>query len=120
MTLPIARELARDGIRVMAIAPGLMQTAMFDGLTEAAVQSLSASEKRYFKRYAQRHSTQRDHHYLALFDAVAELFLGAESDVDRSILPLNVGGDRSLSCGTIPITRIEPDNVTACEAETTR
>lgn len=43
MTLPIARELARDGIRVMAIAPGLMQTPMFDGLPEAAVQSLSAS-----------------------------------------------------------------------------
>lgn len=43
MTLPIARELARDGIRVMAIAPGLMQTPMFDGLPEAAVKSLSAS-----------------------------------------------------------------------------
>lgn len=43
MTLPIAREFARDGIRVMAIAPGLMQTPMFDGLPEAAVQSLSAS-----------------------------------------------------------------------------
>lgn len=43
MTLPIAREFAKDGIRVMAIAPGLMQTPMFDGLPEAAVQSLSAS-----------------------------------------------------------------------------
>lgn len=43
MTLPIARELARDGIRVMTIAPGLMQTPMFDGLPEAAVESLSAS-----------------------------------------------------------------------------
>lgn len=43
MTLPIVREFARDGIRVMAIAPGLMQTPMFDGLPEAAVQSLSAS-----------------------------------------------------------------------------
>ena len=43
MTLPIARELARDGIRVMTIAPGLMQTPMFDGLPPAAVQSLSDS-----------------------------------------------------------------------------
>lgn len=43
MTLPIAREFARDGIRVMAIAPGLMKTPMFDGLPEAAVESLSAS-----------------------------------------------------------------------------
>lgn len=43
MTLPIAREFARDGIRVMAIAPGLMKTPMFDGLPEAAIASLSAS-----------------------------------------------------------------------------
>ncbi len=28
MTLPIARELARSGIRVMAIAPGIMETPM--------------------------------------------------------------------------------------------
>ncbi|MDN5707972.1 MAG: SDR family NAD(P)-dependent oxidoreductase [Planococcus sp. (in: firmicutes)] len=43
MTLPIARELARDGIRVMAIAPGLMKTPMFDGLPESAIASLSAT-----------------------------------------------------------------------------
>lgn len=43
MTLPIARELARDGIRVMAIAPGLMETPMVDGLPDAAVAALSAS-----------------------------------------------------------------------------
>lgn len=42
MTLPIAREFARDGIRVMAIAPGLMKTPMFDGLPESAIESLSA------------------------------------------------------------------------------
>ena len=41
MTLPIARELARDGIRVLAIAPGLMQTPMVDGLPDAAIDSLS-------------------------------------------------------------------------------
>ncbi|WP_404336300.1 3-hydroxyacyl-CoA dehydrogenase [Planococcus rifietoensis] len=43
MTLPIAREFARDGIRVMAIAPGLMKTPMFDGLPESAIASLSAT-----------------------------------------------------------------------------
>jgi NAD(P)-dependent dehydrogenase (short-subunit alcohol dehydrogenase family) len=32
MTLPIARELARQGIRVMAIAPGIMETAMLKGM----------------------------------------------------------------------------------------
>ncbi len=40
MTLPIARELARHGIRVMAIAPGIFDTAMLAGLPEAARESL--------------------------------------------------------------------------------
>src|SRR6185295_10010627 len=32
MTLPIARELARNGIRVMTIAPGLFETPMMTSL----------------------------------------------------------------------------------------
>ncbi|GAB3587686.1 3-hydroxyacyl-CoA dehydrogenase [Calidifontibacter terrae] len=40
MTLPIARELARDGIRVMTIAPGLFLTPMLQGLPEEAQKSL--------------------------------------------------------------------------------
>ena len=32
MTLPIARELARTGIRVMTIAPGIMETPMLMGM----------------------------------------------------------------------------------------
>ncbi|MFN8514073.1 MAG: 3-hydroxyacyl-CoA dehydrogenase [Thermomicrobiales bacterium] len=40
MTLPIARELARSGIRVMTIAPGIFDTPMLAGLPEAARQSL--------------------------------------------------------------------------------
>jgi NAD(P)-dependent dehydrogenase (short-subunit alcohol dehydrogenase family) len=40
MTLPIARELARFGIRVMTIAPGIFDTAMLAGLPEAARASL--------------------------------------------------------------------------------
>jgi NAD(P)-dependent dehydrogenase (short-subunit alcohol dehydrogenase family) len=43
MTLPIAREFARDGIRVMAIAPGLIETPLFEGLPEPARQSLASS-----------------------------------------------------------------------------
>ena len=42
MTLPIARELARYGIRVMTIAPGLIQTPLFDTLSEKARESLGA------------------------------------------------------------------------------
>jgi NAD(P)-dependent dehydrogenase (short-subunit alcohol dehydrogenase family) len=40
MTLPIARELARNGIRVMTIAPGIFDTPLLAGLPEAARQSL--------------------------------------------------------------------------------
>jgi NAD(P)-dependent dehydrogenase (short-subunit alcohol dehydrogenase family) len=40
MTLPIARDLARDGIRVMTIAPGLFDTPLLGGLPEAARLSL--------------------------------------------------------------------------------
>ena len=40
MTLPIARELARYGIRVMAIAPGIFTTPMVASLTKEAQDSL--------------------------------------------------------------------------------
>jgi len=40
MTLPISRELARSGIRVMTIAPGIFDTAMLAGLPEDARESL--------------------------------------------------------------------------------
>lgn len=41
MTLPIARELARHGIRVMTIAPGIFDTPMLAGLPQKARQSLA-------------------------------------------------------------------------------
>lgn len=40
MTLPIARDLSRYGIRVMSIAPGIFETPMFDVLPEKARESL--------------------------------------------------------------------------------
>jgi len=43
MTLPIARELAQFGIRVLAIAPGLFLTPLLAGLPQEAQDSLSAS-----------------------------------------------------------------------------
>lgn len=42
MTLPIARELARYGIRVVTIAPGLFATPMLASLPEEAKASLGA------------------------------------------------------------------------------
>jgi NAD(P)-dependent dehydrogenase (short-subunit alcohol dehydrogenase family) len=43
MVLPMARDLARDGIRVAAILPGIFETPMMAGLMEAARRSLAAS-----------------------------------------------------------------------------
>ena len=40
MTLPIAREMARSGVRVMTIAPGIFETPMMAGLPEKARISL--------------------------------------------------------------------------------
>ena len=40
LTLPVARELARSGIRVMTIAPGIFDTPMMAGLPEEARNSL--------------------------------------------------------------------------------
>jgi len=42
MTLPIARDLSRNGIRVNTIAPGLFHTPLFDGIPEEARKSLES------------------------------------------------------------------------------
>jgi NAD(P)-dependent dehydrogenase (short-subunit alcohol dehydrogenase family) len=43
MTLPLARDLARNGVRVVTIAPGLFHTPMMDGLPQEVQDSLGAS-----------------------------------------------------------------------------
>ncbi|WP_404449663.1 3-hydroxyacyl-CoA dehydrogenase [Sutcliffiella horikoshii] len=58
MTLPIARELASFGVRVMTIAPGLFHTPMFDSLPAEARDSLGKmvpfpSRLGYPEEYAQ-------------------------------------------------------------------
>jgi NAD(P)-dependent dehydrogenase (short-subunit alcohol dehydrogenase family) len=42
MTLPMARDLSRNGVRVMAIAPGIFKTPMVAGLPEDVQDSLGA------------------------------------------------------------------------------
>lgn len=42
MTLPVAREFARAGIRVMAIAPGLFNTPMMEGLPEEVTAKIAS------------------------------------------------------------------------------
>jgi NAD(P)-dependent dehydrogenase (short-subunit alcohol dehydrogenase family) len=43
LTLPAARELARYGVRVVAIAPGIFATPMVEGLPPTVQESLAAS-----------------------------------------------------------------------------
>lgn len=43
MTLPIARDLARSGIRVMTIAPGIFKTPMMAGMPQEVQDSLGAA-----------------------------------------------------------------------------
>ena len=43
ITLPIARDLAKDGIRVASILPGLFHTPMFDTVTPEVAKTLAES-----------------------------------------------------------------------------
>ncbi len=43
MTLPLARELSRYGIRVMTIAPGVFETPMMAGIPDDAVAALASA-----------------------------------------------------------------------------
>ncbi|MEM7801040.1 MAG: SDR family NAD(P)-dependent oxidoreductase [Chloroflexota bacterium] len=43
MTLPIARELARFGVRIVTVAPGIFGTPMLRGMTEEIQNALAAS-----------------------------------------------------------------------------
>jgi NAD(P)-dependent dehydrogenase (short-subunit alcohol dehydrogenase family) len=43
MTLPVARDLAREGIRVCTIAPGTFDTPLLGGLPEPAREALGAA-----------------------------------------------------------------------------
>ena len=43
MTLPMARDLASLGIRVVTIAPGLFDTPLLGGLPDEARQALAAN-----------------------------------------------------------------------------
>jgi NAD(P)-dependent dehydrogenase (short-subunit alcohol dehydrogenase family) len=41
LSLPMARDLARSGIRVMAIAPGIFRTPMLEGLGQEVMDGLA-------------------------------------------------------------------------------
>lgn len=54
MALPLAREFARIGVRVMTIAPGIFETPMFDTLPVEAREALAANTP-YPNRLGQAH-----------------------------------------------------------------
>ena len=59
MTLPIARDLSRSGIRVCTIAPGIFETPMLDGHAGGGRRTRSASRCPSPRGWAGRPSTPR-------------------------------------------------------------
>jgi NAD(P)-dependent dehydrogenase (short-subunit alcohol dehydrogenase family) len=43
LTLPVARDLARYGVRIITLLPGAFHTPMFDGMTEEQRRSIGAT-----------------------------------------------------------------------------
>ncbi|MCZ4353905.1 SDR family NAD(P)-dependent oxidoreductase [Roseovarius aestuarii] len=64
MTLPLARELGKYGIRVMAIAPGVFSTPMVNGMTERARDVVTALRPPFPDRLGEGHE------YAALVSAI--------------------------------------------------
>jgi len=58
LTLPAAREFARSGIRVLAIAPGLIATPLLLGMPQAVQESL-ASQVPFPQRFGHPHEYAR-------------------------------------------------------------
>ncbi|CAM3661803.1 3-hydroxyacyl-CoA dehydrogenase [Parendozoicomonas haliclonae] len=80
MTLPIARELARYGIRVNTIAPGLFMTPLAASLPEAAIESLGKSVE-----YPKRLGNPEEFAHLVVCMAENDYFNGETVRLDGSI-----------------------------------
>ena len=80
MTLPIARDLMNEGIRVNTILPGLFSTPLLMGLPEKAIDALSASVP-FPKRLGQPDEYAR----LALFMIESSYFNGEDVRLDGAI-----------------------------------
>ena len=55
MTLPIARDLAQVGVRVVAVAPGLFETGMSDGMPAKVSEHLTEKVILFPRRMGQAH-----------------------------------------------------------------
>jgi len=80
MTLPIARDLARNGIRNMTIAPGIMGTPMLFGMPQDVQDALAAGVP-----FPSRLGTPQDYAKLALHIFENDLLNGEVIRLDGAI-----------------------------------
>jgi NAD(P)-dependent dehydrogenase (short-subunit alcohol dehydrogenase family) len=80
MTLPIARDLARNGIRNMTIAPGIFGTPMLFGMPQEVQDALAASVP-----FPSRLGTPADYAKLALHIITNEMLNGEVIRLDGAI-----------------------------------
>jgi len=80
MTLPIARDLARSGIRNMTIAPGIFATPMMFGMPKEVQESLAASVP-----FPSRLGTPDDYAKLALHIIENDMLNGEVIRLDGAI-----------------------------------
>ncbi len=80
MTLPIARDLARNGIRNMTIAPGIMGTPMLFGMPQEVQDALAAGVP-----FPSRLGTPHDYAKLALHIFENDLLNGEVIRLDGAI-----------------------------------
>ncbi|MEP6784899.1 MAG: SDR family NAD(P)-dependent oxidoreductase [Sphingomonadales bacterium] len=80
MTLPIARDLMNEGIRVNTILPGLFKTPLLAGLPEKAQESLSASVP-----YPKRLGDPAEYAHLALTMIENDYFNGEDVRLDGAL-----------------------------------
>ena len=80
MTLPIARDLARNGIRNMTIAPGIFGTPMMFGMPKEVQDSLAASVP-----FPSRLGTPQDYAKLALHIFENDMLKGEVIRLDGAI-----------------------------------
>ena len=80
MTLPIARDLARNGIRNMTIAPGIFGTPMMFGMPQEVQDSLAASVP-----FPSRLGTPQDYAKLALHIFENDMLNGEVIRLDGAI-----------------------------------
>ena len=80
MTLPIARDLARNGIRNMTIAPGIMGTPMMFGMAQDVQDALAAAVP-----FPSRLGTPQDYAKLALHIFENDLLNGETIRLDGAI-----------------------------------